>query len=120
MNKAVLLSYIFILVFSISVISCKNTQSKKEITTDILVIGGTTSGTSAGISAARKGVKTLIVEETPWLGGMFTAQGVGACDGNHNLHSGIWNEFREKLRNHYGGADKVRQVGLAVPFSNLI
>jgi hypothetical protein len=74
-----------------------------EITTDILVIGGTTGGTSAGITAAREGVKTLIVEETPWLGGMLTAQGVGACDGNSHLPSGIWNEFRDKLRTRYGG-----------------
>ena len=45
----------------------------KEV--DVLVIGGTTSGTSAGIQAARLGVTTLIVEETPWLGGMWTAAG---------------------------------------------
>jgi len=84
--------------------SCKVSGNRKEITTDVLVIGGTTSGTSAGISSAREGVKTLIVEETPWLGGMLTTQGVGACDGNHNLPSGIWNEFRERLRTRYGGA----------------
>lgn len=76
--------------------------TKKNI--DVLIIGASTSGTSAGITAARLGVKTLIVEETPWIGGMFTAQGVGACDGNNNLPSGIWNEFREALRTHYGGA----------------
>jgi len=106
MNKALFILYFFSLTL-ISFVSCKDTQNTKEITIDILVIGGTTSGTSAGISAARTGVETLIVEETPWLGGMFTAQGVGACDGNHNLHSGIWNEFRERVRNHYGGTDEV-------------
>jgi len=71
--------------------------------TDVLVIGGTTSGISAGIESARLSVPTLIVEETPWLGGMLTSAGVSATDGNHLLHSGIWNEFREKLRAHYGG-----------------
>ncbi|MCD7969312.1 MAG: FAD-dependent oxidoreductase [Alistipes sp.] len=71
----------------------------------VLVVGGTTSGTSAGIASARNGATTLIVEETPWLGGMFTAQGVGAVDGNHAMPSGIWNEFRERLRSHYGGAE---------------
>lgn len=76
--------------------------TKKNV--DVLVIGGSTSGTSAGITAARLGAQTLIVEETPWIGGMFTSQGVGACDGNHNLDSGIWNEFRDALRAHYGGA----------------
>jgi len=76
--------------------------TKKNV--DVLIIGASTSGTSAGITAARLGVSTLIVEESPWIGGMFTIQGVGACDGNHNLPSGIWNEFREALRSHYGGA----------------
>ncbi len=71
--------------------------------TDVLVIGGTTSGISAGLQSARLNVPTLIVEETPWLGGMMTAAGVSATDGNHLLNSGIWNEFRSRLRAHYGG-----------------
>ena len=74
-------------------------------TGDVLVIGGTTSGTSAAIAAARQGAATLIVEPTPMLGGMFSAQGVPAADGNHHLPSGLWNEFREALRAHYGGAE---------------
>ncbi|NDP27226.1 MAG: FAD-dependent oxidoreductase [Flavobacterium sp.] len=92
-----------ILIFFLSLIGFSQNITKKNI--DVLIIGGSTSGTSAGIAAARLGVKTLIVEETPWIGGMFTAQGVGACDGNNNLPSGIWNEFREALRSHYGGAE---------------
>ena len=72
--------------------------------TSVLVIGGTTGGTSAGIQSARMHVPTIIVEETPWLGGMITAAGVSATDGNHELYSGIWEEFRTKLRIHYGGA----------------
>ena len=87
--------------------SCNKDAAYQEKTVDVLVIGGTTSGTSAGIASAREGVNTLIVEESPWLGGMFSAQGVGACDGNHNLHSGIWNEFRDRIRTYYGGAEAV-------------
>lgn len=73
----------------------------------LIIIGGGASGTSAGIQAARMGVRTVILEETPWLGGMITAAGVSAIDGNHNLPSGIWGEFREKLYAHYGGPDAV-------------
>lgn len=87
--------------------SCKKDNAMPEKTVDVLVIGGTTSGISAGLSSARGNANTLIVEETPWLGGMFSSQGVGACDGNHNLHSGIWNEFRDLIRTHYGGAEAV-------------
>ncbi|WP_149274286.1 FAD-dependent oxidoreductase [Pareuzebyella sediminis] len=74
-------------------------------TTDILIIGGGTGGTSAGIQAARMGVRVQILEAGPWLGGMLTSAGVSAIDGNHEMPSGIWGEFRQKLRNHYGGAE---------------
>lgn len=85
----------------LSLAGCVSKDQTKQ--TDVLVIGGTTSGISAGLQSARLNVPTLIVEETPWLGGMMTAAGVSAIDGNHRLHSGIWNEFRDKLRTHYGG-----------------
>jgi len=81
--------------------------AQKVLYTDVLVVGGGTSGTAAGIQSARLGVSTIIVESTPWLGGMLSAAGVTATDGNHNLPSGIWNEFREALYTIYGGPNKV-------------
>ena len=74
---------------------------------DVLIIGGGAGGTSAGIQAARMGVKVQIIEATPWLGGMLTSAGVSAIDGNHEMPSGIWGEFRQKLRDHYGGAEEL-------------
>lgn len=90
------------LVIGLALFSCKRPSGGKEV--EILVIGGTTGGVAAGIQAARLGANTLIVEETPWLGGMMTAAGVSAIDGNHELNSGLWNEFRQQLRDYYGGA----------------
>lgn len=75
--------------------------------TSVLIIGGGASGVTAGVQASRLGVKTLIVEETDWLGGMLTSAGVSAVDGNHKLPSGLWGEFRQKLYNYYGGPEKV-------------
>lgn len=74
---------------------------------DVLVVGGGAGGTAAGIQAARLGAKTLIIESTPWLGGMLTAAGVSATDGNHLLASGIWAEFRDRLYKVYGGPNRV-------------
>src|SRR5690606_33692555 len=65
------------------------------------------SGTMAGIQAARMGAKTIIAEEGIWLGGMLTSAGVSAIDGNHNLPSRLWNEFRQNLYQHYGGPGAV-------------
>lgn len=62
----------------------------------------------AGIQAARMGASTLIVEETPWLGGMLTSAGVSAIDGNYKLYSGLWDEFRNRLYDYYGGPDSVK------------
>lgn len=77
----------------------------QEIKTDLLIYGGGASGVSAAIQAARQGVNVIVVEPTPWLGGMLTSAGVSATDGNHNLPSGIWGEFQERLREYYGGAE---------------
>ncbi|TFH00472.1 MAG: FAD-dependent oxidoreductase, partial [Calditrichales bacterium] len=79
----------------------------KRYETDVLITGGGTSGVAAAIQAARQNVNVVIVEETPWLGGMLTAAGVSAIDGNHRMPSGIWGEFRQKLYDHYGGAEAV-------------
>ncbi len=75
--------------------------------TDVLVVGGGAGGTAAGLQCARMGVATVIAEPTVWLGGMLSAAGVAAFDGNHNLPAGIWNELREKIYAVYGGAGKV-------------
>jgi hypothetical protein len=74
---------------------------------DVLVVGGGTAGVAAGIQAARLQAKTLIVEETTWLGGMLSAAGVSATDGNHLLPSGLWGEFRARIYKYYGGPSKV-------------
>jgi hypothetical protein len=73
----------------------------------VLIIGGGTGGMAAGIQSGRMGVKTMIVESGPWLGGMISAAGVSATDGNHKLPSGLWKEFRDQLYLVYGGAHGV-------------
>lgn len=75
---------------------------------DVIVVGGGVSGTTAGIRAARLGVNTLIVEEGPWLGGMLTSAGVSATDGNYRLRGGMWDELRDSLEAHYGGAQALK------------
>ena len=83
------------------------TQAQTTYKTDVLVIGASASGIAAGIQSARMGVNTIITEPTTWLGGMITAAGVSAFDGNHSLPSGLFGEFREALHKVYGGPSKV-------------
>ena len=88
---------------------CQITLANKieEIKIPILIVGGGASGVTAGIQASRMGVKSLIIEETDWLGGMLTSAGVSGIDGNHQLPSGLWGEFRQKLYDYYGGPANV-------------
>lgn len=75
---------------------------------DVLVVGGTTSGTSAGITSARMGAKTIIIEPNKWLGGMLTSAGVSATDGNYKLRGAIWGELRDSLEAEYGGPEALK------------
>ncbi|MDD5766507.1 MAG: FAD-dependent oxidoreductase, partial [Candidatus Marinimicrobia bacterium] len=79
----------------------------KILETKVLVIGGGASGVCAAIQAARLDIEVILIEETAWLGGMLTAAGVSATDGNNQLPSGLWGEFRQKLYDHYGSASTV-------------
>ncbi|MGZ3928798.1 MAG: FAD-dependent oxidoreductase, partial [Mucilaginibacter sp.] len=73
----------------------------ETIKTDVLVIGGGSAGVAAAIQSARSKVKTLLVEPGPWLGGSMTMGGMCVLDGNRNLPSGIWGEFRKKITDYY-------------------
>lgn len=86
-------------------ISCSESDEIKSY--DVIVLGTGTGAVSAAIQSARSGSKTLYVNPLEWYGGMLTSAGVSATDGNHNLHSGIWREWREKIRVHYGGIDSL-------------
>ena len=80
----------------------------RKITTDILVVGGSTGGTTAAIQAARCGVKTVLVTEFAWLGGMLTTAGVSAPDGNELAawQTGIWGQYLRSLQQRQlGGLD---------------
>ena len=44
--------------------------------TDILIVGGGLGGVAAALAALRLGRRVILTEETDWIGGQLTAQGV--------------------------------------------
>jgi hypothetical protein len=99
--------YSFLLLLLLFSFSSLPLFAQREIRTKVLVIGGGVGGTAAGLQSAKMGVNTIIVEPTNWLGGMLSTAGVSAFDGNHNMPSGLWGNFRDRLYQVYGGANKV-------------
>jgi hypothetical protein len=93
--RSILFAFLFVLFAEASV------AQDKPIYTDVLVVGGTTGGIAAALQTAKMGVSTVVVEHTPWLGGMLSAAAVSCTDGNHELRSGIWESFRQALYKHY-------------------
>ena len=87
----------------LALVSCSTSEH-----VDVLVVGGGASGAAAGIQAARMGVNTMVLEETPWIGGMLTAAGVSCVDGNNKLRSGIFGEFADSLVARYGSNEALQ------------
>ena len=98
---------IFLLLFVLSMNACTNKQIP-ALEVDVLVLEAGTGGTAAAIQSARLGAKTLLIASTAWPGGMLTAAGVSAIDGNHEMPAGIWGAFRNELRKHYGSKEALQ------------
>jgi hypothetical protein len=55
---------------------------------DVIVVGGGSAGTAAAITAARAGLRTILVEDFPFLGGMSTGGSVGTFCGFYHRERG--------------------------------
>lgn len=78
----------------------------ERLAVDLLVVGGSESAVSAAVQGARLGVKSIaLVNDIDWLGGQFSAEGVGAIDewtlyrGQRAIfpRSGMFLEMMERL-----------------------
>lgn len=72
---------------------------------DILIAGGGLGGCAAALAACRAGRSVVLTEETDWLGGQMTSQGVSALDEHRGIESfggtRSYYELRELIREFY-------------------
>src|SRR5436309_2261189 len=81
-------------------------QAARAEPCEILIAGGGTGGVAAALAAARSGRRVVLLEETDWLGGQMTAQGVSALDEHEHIESfggtASYCALRNAIRKHYG------------------
>lgn len=73
---------------------------------DVIVVGGEPEGVAAALSAARNGLKTLLIEDDQALGGLMTLGELNFLDMNHGpkgelLTRGIFEEFYNEVGNAF-------------------
>ena len=83
----------------------ENLQSARDEACEILIAGGGAGGVAAALAAARAGRRVILLEETDWLGGQMTAQGVSALDEHAHIElfggTASYYRLRALLRDHY-------------------
>ncbi|MDE0169654.1 MAG: FAD-dependent oxidoreductase, partial [bacterium] len=52
----------------------------KRIESEVLIAGGGLGGVAAALAVSRRGHSVCLLEESDWLGGQATSQGVSALD----------------------------------------
>ena len=96
-------------------------KAPREVVCDILIAGGGTGGFAAALQACSMaeewGIrKVVMTEETTWLGGQYTSQGVTASDDNSLVERGRYDvgaskdffRFHETIRDFY--REKARET----------
>jgi len=86
--------------FLLLVFNCSISYAQ-TIKTDVLVIGDSPSGVSAAMQSARSKMKTVLIEQREQLCPMLADATTLKFTADRNLPSGIWGEFRKRVKEHY-------------------
>src|SRR5690606_517286 len=76
----------------------------RELKADVVILGGGLGGCAAALGALRNGFRVILTEETDWIGGQITIQGVPP-DENPWIEIGggtaLYSEYRKRVREYY-------------------
>ena len=79
----------------------------RELSADLVIIGGGFGGCAAALAAARSGLRVIMTEETDWIGGQLTAQAVPLDENAWIESSGgtaSYRLLRQRIRDEQSGA----------------
>lgn len=92
---------------AVAVLPVPGHESARDVACEILIAGGGTGGVAAALAAARAGRRVVLLEETDWLGGQMSAQGVSALDEHEHIETfggtASYYALRAMLRDYYRG-----------------
>ena len=118
------LALILVLAFSLSACSFGGTKIAEKpqhdgMDYDVIVVGGEPEGVAAAVSAARNGMKTLLIEDDEALGGLMTLgelNFIDMCEGRDGtlLTQGVFKEFYDKVGGTAFDIEKAKAVFLAM------
>ena len=88
-----------------AVVTVGNCGQAVERTCDVLVVGGGMGGVAAAGALVRHGLEVCLLEETDWLGGQMTSQGIAALDEHEHIEqfggTRSYYQICEAIRDHY-------------------
>ncbi len=75
-----------------------------ELSADVVIAGGGLGGCAAALAALRNGLSVILTEETGWIGGQLTQQGIPPDEHRWIETHGatrLYRELRTKIRQYY-------------------
>lgn len=76
----------------------------REMSADVVIVGGGLGGFAAAMGALRNGLRVILTEETDWIGGQLTQQGVPPDEHQWIETHGatqLYRDFRTQVRDYY-------------------
>ena len=82
----------------------RKSRNRVELSADLVIAGGGMGGCAAALAACRNGLKVILTEETDWIGGQVSQQGVPPDEHRWIETHGAppsYRDFRKRVRDHY-------------------
>ena len=94
-----------------------------ELNTDILIVGGGLGGVAGALAALRLGKRVILTEETDWIGGQLTSQGVPPdenpwIDREKTGCTASYRRLRDGIRDYYRRAYPMLPEVTSDPYFN--
>ncbi len=109
------------LILNQSVFAGDGHLQSNELSADLVIIGGGLGGCAAALAALRNGLSVIMTEETDWIGGQLTQQGVPPDEhpwierfGSNLSYRQLRDSIRRYYRDHYPLTETARRQ----PFLN--